>query len=451
NFGLRYDLQEGENEAATVAANPVFPDTLAAVDFAGNDGGFDWESISPRLGATYALGAERKTLLRASYARFAEQLSSGNISRVNPLGFAEADYTWNDANGNGVFDVGEAGQLVYFTGFDPANPGAAVSPNRNDPNLDPSVTDELLFGVEHAFLPEFVVGADVTYRLTSDVLETRTLVRDQNGVERTTVASDWIFDHTVVSDGVTVPHLPNGQQWSADYYALNPALQRTGGSLLTNGDREIEYLGAGINFTKRLANRWMARGYFQYGEAEWDVPASYNAIDNPADGVNAGDFFAPSGDGDGELFVVQSAGSGPFDNTFIQSTWSANLNGMYQFWPDQPYGFNLAVNLFAREGYAIPYTYESTLLTDGRQQQVVVTGDVDSFRNEDIFTTDLRLEKDMPFTENLSGTLSLDVFNVFNENYAMQRNIQLDTAEANFLVQTLSPRIYRLGFRISWR
>ncbi len=44
--------------------------------FTGGDGGFEWEAISPRVGLTYSLGAERKTLLRSSYARFAKSPAS---------------------------------------------------------------------------------------------------------------------------------------------------------------------------------------------------------------------------------------------------------------------------------------------------------------------------------------------------------------------------------------
>jgi outer membrane receptor protein involved in Fe transport len=45
---------------------------------------FTWETFSPRLGLTYALGEEKKTLLRFSYARFAEQLGGGSSSWANP-------------------------------------------------------------------------------------------------------------------------------------------------------------------------------------------------------------------------------------------------------------------------------------------------------------------------------------------------------------------------------
>ena len=38
-----------------------------------------------------------------------------------------------------------------------------------------------------------------------------------------------------------------------------------------------------------------------------------------------------------------------------------------------------------------------------------------------------------------------------NENYVLQRERNLGLATANFLDETLSPRIYRLGFRLNWR
>ncbi len=84
NVGLRYDVQGGENLSRTVLANPLFPQLLPAVSYAGGDIGFEWETITPRLGLTYALGAERKTLLRASYSRFADQLGTGQRGCPQP-------------------------------------------------------------------------------------------------------------------------------------------------------------------------------------------------------------------------------------------------------------------------------------------------------------------------------------------------------------------------------
>ncbi|MFP3941125.1 MAG: hypothetical protein ACLF0P_12515, partial [Thermoanaerobaculia bacterium] len=447
NAGLRYDLQDGDNVASTAAANPLFPDLLPAIDFTGNEGGcvtgdcafggdFEWESFSPRVGATYALGPDRRTLLRASYARFAEQLSSINFFRTNPIGIQTATFLFQDANDNSVFDVGEVSAPI---GLPPTNF------NETDRGLDPSFTDEVILGVEHALLPEFVVGLDVSWRNTTDVLEERQFVFD-GGVKRIATREDYVVDQVVTSDGVTVPHLPDGTPWSATFWAIDPALEAANGTFLTNGDREVETLGASLNFTKRLSNQWMARGYVNYTDQEWDVPGSYFRFADPTN--------LPSGeDNDGGLFTVQSAGSGPFGDVLIESGWSVNVNGMYQVAPDQPWGFNIAGNVFAREGYPLPYFWELTSgqTLDGLERAAGVTEEVDAFRSEDPWVVDLRLEKDMQFTDNLSGILSLDAFNVFDEQFVLQRDRELSAPTANFLTQNLAPRIYRIGFRLNWR
>src|SRR5262249_21166443 len=66
NVGARLDYQQGRNLPSAVSANPVFPDLLPAVQFAGDHGyPLTWRTVEPRVGATYALGGDRKTLLRA--------------------------------------------------------------------------------------------------------------------------------------------------------------------------------------------------------------------------------------------------------------------------------------------------------------------------------------------------------------------------------------------------
>ena len=62
---------------------------------------------------------------------------------------------------------------------------------------------------------------------------------------------------------------------------MSPVFSNTGGTLFTNGDRETTFDGLSLNFTKRLSNQWMMRGYVQWGEAEWDIPQSYFANNDP--------------------------------------------------------------------------------------------------------------------------------------------------------------------------
>ncbi len=59
--GFRYDLQRAKNFGSTVPGNSVVPDLLPASSYAGDDRPLEWKGISPRLGATWALGSEKKT------------------------------------------------------------------------------------------------------------------------------------------------------------------------------------------------------------------------------------------------------------------------------------------------------------------------------------------------------------------------------------------------------
>ena len=102
---------------AAAAANPPIPNLLPALDFAGSGVGASWDNISPRVGFTYALNESRKTVLRASYARYASQISTGDGTYDNPIGSVSyLAYYWDDANSD---QVGPDER-------DPARPGGPV-------------------------------------------------------------------------------------------------------------------------------------------------------------------------------------------------------------------------------------------------------------------------------------------------------------------------------------
>ncbi|MEZ5332990.1 MAG: hypothetical protein R2991_13280 [Thermoanaerobaculia bacterium] len=446
NGGLRYDLQEAANEAFTIAGNPAFPDLLPALSYGGEDAPFDWDNITPRIGLTYALGEDRKTLLRGSLSQFPEQLETNDIALLNPLGNAYAYLDWTDTNGDLVYQAGEPTTLLFPVGFDPDDPTSLTSPNRVAKDFEAPLTTEAILGVEHSFLPEFVVGATYTYRLTENpISQERQILGFSDGSTRPTVASDFVVGGTLTGE------LPDGNAYAEPFYVIGCVVDEscvlTGGTLRENTDREIEYGGASLNFIKRLSNRWMLRGYVNYGEAEWNVGNAYRALYDP---TNATPTSTEQGDSDGELFAVRSAGSGNKGDVFLQSTWSYNLNGMYQVAPDRPWGFNVAANIFGREGTPLPIFRNATNGLDGISRGVQLS-DVDQFRTEDIFTIDLRLEKEFAATSNVGFTFSMDIFNLLDEAYVLQRERNAGSGRYQFIDETLSPRVYRLGVRLNWR
>ena len=455
NIGINYSKQGGTLLAKSVGASQFAPALLPAVNVAGKDIGFEWSDISPRLGLTYALGAERKTLLRGSYARFADQLGSGLAVQTSPLYNYSYVYLYTyadvrngvvrisdilDFNGNGVIDAGDA----TFIGTNPAN-GQPVVSTAIDPNFSAPQTDELLFSVEHALRPEFVVGLNLTYRQITDITENDRLVFDTNPQSPANITQlgrrATAADYTPVTFTGT---LPDGSTYTGTRYVLKPSVATRGGVFWYNGGAEQEYKGASFTFNKRLSNRWMMRGNFSFSDWTWSkVPAS--SIEDPTPprigGVNEGD-----------PVVNRVAGSGKAGGRYINSKWAYTLNGLYQVAPDRPWGFNVAGNLTGRQGYPTPYQRNFRLGANqvGATQIVLIPEQATDFRLDDVQTLDLRIEKEFNVRD-LGITVGADLFNALNESTVLFRNPTLNTGTGDFVQEVLSPRIFRLGVRLSLR
>ncbi|HEX3555216.1 MAG TPA: carboxypeptidase regulatory-like domain-containing protein [Thermoanaerobaculia bacterium] len=455
NLGVRWDRQTGRNEASSSPANPVFPGLLPAVNYPGQGSGFTWNDVTPRLGLTYALGAERKTLLRASYSRFADQLGTGTAGWLNPVGGLGYRYFFTSNTGTPTLLPGQLIREVAppSGNVNPSNFGFLQS-NAVNHNLSAPLTDELLLSAEHALLPEFVVGLNLSYRKYHNTLEAERLVFDAEdpfatellgSVGRVHQRSDYVEQ---TSDPFVAP---DGRTYTVNYWELRPGVSTRNGFLLTNGDRQQRFEGAALTFNKRLANRWMMRGNVSWQDWKWQIPNSENQ--DPTDTVAGGIVDGTD--------VLQGSGttSGPKGSVFINSRWSYNVNGMYQIAPDHPWGFNLAANLTGRQGYPLRYVQRivrSTIVdAAGTGIDIPINADPNAFRYPDIHVVDFRVEKELTFNQ-VGITLGVDVFNALNKSYVLQRqsviaNSGSPVSNADYVTEILSPRVYRLGARFSFR
>src|SRR6185312_4018845 len=448
NIGVRYDTQGGNNLDRTQPASSFAPAILPSVSVQKQDIGFEWKDFTPRLGITYALGAERKTLLRASYSRFADQLGTGTGSFLNPLGGPGYAYFLTSNTGTPSFTPDQVGALLgYSTNVNPFT-GGLLQSNALDGNLSAPKTDELLLGVEHALLPEFVVGVNLTYRKITDILQQDLLVFDGdpysatniNQVGRRATRSDYVLGGTITGT------LPNGSSYSRPFYVINPSLQTREGHFLFNGDDEQTYKGASIVFNKRLANRWMLRGNVTYSDWYWSaVPASSNA--DPTQLLGGG-----YREGDAVL-QGSGTGSGSKGGVYINSKWAYSINGLYQVSPDRPWGFNVALNLNGRQGYPVPYFQRINLPANyvtAPSENIQATNEPDSFRLDNIAVVDARIEKEFTFSD-FGLTLGVDCFNLLNESYVLQGQHRLQVTTSDNGNEITSPRIFRFGARLSFR
>lgn len=457
NLGVRWDEQYGINRPSVASGNPTFPEILPTLVYPGRPRDFTWKDWQPRFGVTYAVGSRRNTVLKASYARYAEVLGVFDVSIPNNTTAAYAYYAWNDANHDKLVQPGEvdtsADGFQGGRGYNPQAPGNALLPlNLLDPDLHSPKTDEIIIGIEHELLPAFTVGINYAHRkFTGEVYGPLSTFDPNTGYHFS--RSD--YEQYATLTGTT----PDGVAYSEPVYRIKESVldglglcthdeesglicQAPAGSFFANRrDFHTTYDGVELVLTKRLTNRWMARGSFVYND-------NRQHVDGPRACVDPTNLLGIFGRGnaqtcrDGDLVAVR----GNKESVFLNSKWQVNLLGQYQL----PMGFAVAANIFWRQGYPINwYRQAPESGTDGLSRAVIVVP-AGSSRYENVFELDMRLEKAIKIASTATATLSADLFNVTNENTVLQRQNRLEVGNTNEIREIQSPRIWRFGARIAF-
>jgi hypothetical protein len=465
--GLRFDSQVSKNTASSSPANAVIgsPITVActpqlaatglcgagntittslpALSFAGDSRELRWRSVSPRIGLTYALGADKKSLLRAGYNRYVDQVG-GTVAGSSPVGYVSyAYFIGDDRNHDGIAQRNEILRAQNFVYFDPQNPGAATSSVRTDYSMKHPSTDEFILGYEREVLTDLSVGLNYSYRKYGNL----TFLR----AEKTQGAGDWYTAADYVAAGqtrTTFYHCaPNVDPCNAGnalyttnlpgttYYDLKPGVAPPAFLVVTNRpDYTQKFQGLELTATKRLSNKWMLRGNVSYN----DFTESCGAGSRPA-----GDPTPLLGNCPGGQVTLRSAGSGAFQNVFISSKWSYNVTGLYQL----PWDLNLGASLTGRQGYPRPYRDVASVASGDKQ---VVIQPIGTTRFANVYELDLRAAKDFRIFDKVGVTLSADLFNAPNKRTVLQRETDLSLANGNYITELQSPRVWRFGAKVTF-
>ena len=397
---------------------------------------------------TWAVDEKPKTLLRASYSRYADQLDTGTAGWLDPLAFQQYAYFYTANPSSPVIRpedlLGPA--LAYTSGINPVTLGALQS-RAVDPNLKAPVVDEVILGLEHAVLPELVVGLQGTYKHYTRLLDSQLLVFDDPdayspaslaSVGRPVRRDDYVVGGTFNALG------PDGQPYSVPYYVLRPGVSSRGGLFLVNGNREQVYKALFLTLNKRLANRWMMRGNVTWQDWRWRVP--HSAVTDANRSLLGGQL-------DGTLVVSgRDFIGGSQGNVFINSHWSYSFSGLYQVAPERPWAFNLAASLFGRQGYPIRYSRRIFIPTIniGRPSDLPIATRVDAFRLPAVHVLNLRVEKEVRFKDT-GVILGVDAFNALNRATVLQRQGLLGRSNGDYVTEILGQRVYRVSARVSYR
>lgn len=454
--GLRFNRSEGNNVGASINANPLIPDIVPALAYQGDEPQFTWNTIAPQIAATYTFGEDNQFLVRGSYRKYYDNISTGDVNFINPVGAGRVIAYWSDTNGDGQFQLGEEQFPVpsdpYFwsSGINRQDPASATSLDTIDPNLEPPEVDEFILGGEWSITPTFSVAMSYTYRNKSNFSWTP-LIDETTGQPLDRSFYQIIATGFDTSGGEPIVNPATGEtvelvQWARTAEGRDRTPNEIS-RLMNRPDYEQNYHGLELTLTKRMSNRWMMRGHISW--QDWTRDVGPNSLQNPEIGTTRAAE-------DGSPIVVQSTGSGDKGDVFMGSaTYTAHINGVYQL----PWDMAISGNLTAREGYALPLYYNFTNrdpATGTNATSSLSAGPIDQYKADDIFLCNLKLSKVFKMGST-KVDLGVEVFNVFNDDAIMQTTRRIDTMATDEngvrtprIDERLAPRLARFSATINF-
>ena len=362
----------------------------------------DFNNVGPRLGMSVDLTGDAKTVAKASYGKFWLYPAADLASGLNPnaaMWFRR--YSWADPNRNGVFDLGEQGNLLSVQG--------GTASTVFDANLENTYVRQATAYVERELMPNFGLRTGVVWN-------GRRQVRGQINVNRPldvytvpVTFTDPGRDGRLGSgdDGATL----TGYNLSAAALAL-PIVNIT-----TNlPEADSDYYTWEVTATKREARRWSLMASFAYtwrSETALSAGAGYT----PNSNINASD--------------------GKLESTVWQGKIHATVSLPRDF----------RVTPTARHQSGAPYARTFTQALNWGNA-TVRADPIDANRMPNVTVFDVRTEKG--FATRVGRLAAFfDVYNIFNTNAEQDLAI---ASGATFLrpVAITAPRIARLGVKLAW-
>jgi hypothetical protein len=516
-LGLRYDRQTpfiDTTTFTTVDNNPVWnmfdPDVksalasfMPAVTMPTNHPDYHWNNWSPRLGITYDLSGDGKTILKLSGAMYGNfMVTSTSAYLFEPIGTTSyygqngMYFYWLDSNHDGKVSANEvygynpttyapipliangavnpafisATQFSQWWGFTPYSSATGSYPYTVDPNATSPHTWEILATIEHELLPNFSIGLQGTYRrynhFSWDVpyyLNGPLGDYSINGQNVLLGPNAYLPAGTIPST-VTYTDI-NGNTQNVNlgagpghtYYLLDSPYMGTPYNYHTLNTNYNTYWGVDLVFNKRLSHKWMFDGSVSYMDQRQHYGDGYTDPTN---------LWALQ-----DTFTAPAMGSGGGkQNAYIFSHWMVKLEGLYQL----PLGFDISFTFNARAGYLVPHYMTIVDYTWTNEVYHSVQTYLDVFGNMKLpthYQLNLRLEKMVKIGETGRIYLMADAFNVtnaatINRRYDMNagtlfvygkdssgniNNYVFEPYAFNYVVnEILNPFIARLGVRFQF-
>jgi hypothetical protein len=398
--GARWDRYTGRMPEQTQIAFTNGPVSVPAQTFAEKTF-YTWNSFAPRVGLTYDLAGDGKTVIKASYGLFWHNPGPDVSGGANPNQTNKSvTYNWNDINGDRRYQAGEEGAVTSTS---------LAGTLQFDPNTSQPFSHDASFYLERQLASTIGSRVGFVYKSEDDLIASYVPGRP---ISAYTVAFPFV---DIGADGraataddrvLTLYGVPASQ---AANFPLTNVVMNTG--------RFSRYKTMEASLVKRQGNRWSAQIGGSYTWAH-DFPGAYP---NDPNGVF---------DEDTSRWDFKLSGS-------YEAPWKIRLSPLVRHQAGA--NFSRTISVGSAAATAAGAIYSGTINADA----------LNSRRHDNITVFDIRAERSFA----LGGTVRLramfDLFNITNTNAVETRTVTTGTA---FLRPTavLAPRTARIGFRLQF-
>jgi hypothetical protein len=346
------------------------------------------------------LDGRGRTVLKANYGLYRHNPGASIASSANPnQSLKTISYSWNDANGDGHYQIGEETGVVS---------SALAGSVTVDPAIKQPYTHEVSTFFERQLGTTLAAHVGYVYKTNDDLWATYQPLRPIDAYTQPFTFTD------IGADGVSG----------------------------TNDDRALTLLGVPRSRLAEFPVTSVIMNVPSYGRYK-TIEASVAKRASRRWSMNAGVGFTwlhdfPNG--------YPNSPNGPFDERYTR--WDAKVAGTY----DAPWGVRLSSVLRHQAGQNFARTLSVTAsVASGAfySSTSVYAEPYNSRRQDNVTVWDIRAEKVVPLHGSLKARLFLDVFNVTNAIAAETISMATGTS---FLRPTalLAPRLARVGFRVMW-
>ena len=454
NLGLRFDrmtTKYGVGKVYDLVTNPeqINDPPPELRDRQSTDNLFDFKTWSPRIGLSYLLTQDRKTVARASFGRYYQPLSVEYLRRFGPdmpvisrlyQIFSVGPWSSVDTNGDGMIDTIETRNAARMVnGLTPIREELQTS----DPswtlnvadNVKDQYTDQVTLNLEREIARNFSVSASYIYKHATNMFANIPINRvtgqewEYERIPFTTSSGQTVELYSVVfkdynGDGVTDG---NDIQWIGN----NGTFRVQNMQAYDGIDPKRDYHGFQLVLNKKYSSRWQALASLLYSKSDGMASRTMRQdsnIEGPmvTDDTWMGSLNYTINNMDGQLpytpkFELKASGSYLIPRIDVDLGLRLRMHTGRPVWKLESYTQHTQ--------WADP---AGGVIDPGGVGRILAVTSPEYLPTQSIL--DLRLEKAIKLGGQKSLHLVVDGFNVFNTNIATNMDYQFEYGKVTGIV-----------------